>query len=445
MGGGGGNTQTQTTSQQIPPELRGAYRAAGNIGTEVLTGMAPNMAGYFQDQTPQQVAGPTGLEDLSYQTAAGMLGQGPEAWSQALGMFSGLGNLPQWQGVDLSGVSGFGPSPQSPYAYPKAGPVGPAGGAASGYGQGQEGGGYGGSYGPVGPGTGGSAGFQVQTPEGTNTPYTQASPYGGIKAPGMGSGVPTGNYASYMGGGGGGGGGGGAIPREAMPEWVGNPLESIDFANHPALQSALDTFAKTSLPGIENSMIGAGLGRSGAAANAISTGKAQIALPVMQQLLNLEMQNKGLDVNQRATDIGSLTTQRGQDTSLAASRAANNAALAQARLSQQAAMRGQDINALLQQGSQALQARGQDINALLGGAQGLTGLGQADVGRIQDAITQAMGVGGAYRDIGNAQAESEFQAANRPFDRTMQMLGLMAPGAMGSGGTTTVTRGGGGK
>lgn len=244
---------------------------------------------------------------------------------------------------------------------------------------------------------------------------------------------------------GGGGGGGGSIPREAMPEWVGNPLESIDFANHPALQSALDTFAKTALPGIENSMIGAGLGRSGAAGNAIATGKAQIALPVMQQLLNLEMQNKGLDVNQRATDIGSITTQRGQDTQLAAARAAQNSALAQARLSQEAAMRGQDINALLQQGQQALTARGQDINALLGGAQGLSSLGQMDVNRIQNAITQGMGVGGTYRDVGNQQAESEFAAANRPFDRYMQMIGMMAPGAMSSGGTQTMTTGHQGK
>jgi hypothetical protein len=106
-------------------------------------------------------------------------------------------------------------------------------------------------------------------------------------------------------------------------------------------------------------------------------------------------------------------------------------------------MRGQDINALLQQGSQALQARGQDINALLSGAQGLSSLGGADVQRINDAIQGAMGVGGAFRGIGNQAAESEFMAGQRPWDRAMQVLTPALSGAMGSGGTKTVTTGGG--
>ena len=108
-------------------------------------------------------------------------------------------------------------------------------------------------------------------------------------------------------------------------------------------------------------------------------------------------------------------------------------------------MRGQDINALMQQGAQALQARGQDIGALVSGAQGLSSPGGMDLARVQDAISGSMGVGGAFRDIGNQQAEAEFIAGQRPWDRAMEFAAPVLGGAMGSGGTRTVTTGGGGK
>jgi hypothetical protein len=253
---------------------------------------------------------------------------------------------------------------------------------------------------------------------------------------GYGSGGGSGGWSS------GGNGGGAKLDR------IDNPLQTIDFANHPALASALDTFAKTALPGIENSMIGAGLGRSGAAANAISTGKANIALPVMQQLIQGELANKGYDV-----------TQRGQDVSQNIAGAQTAAGQYAANLAHQAALRGQDIglrsqdiglreqdiNALLAQGSQGLQARGQDIGAMLSGAQGLSSLGGADLARIQDAISGGMSVGGATRGIGDRQAEAEFLASQRPGDRGMDIFNTIAGGAMGGTGSRTTTTGGGGK
>jgi len=457
MGGGGGK-QTSTTTQQVPRELRGAYSTIGNLATDVFRQAGDYLPGMFLDQTPQQVAGATDLENLAYQTAGGMLQSGgPESWSQAQGMFNALGNLPSWSGVNFSGIPGF--SAPAPVVDPRRSATAQTGvankamqiGGDSGGGQpsggGQSGGGDSEEPSVVLPGAG-SATAQAPTPSGTvPPPWTGATPHGGISAPGMGSGTPTGSYMDSRLGGSAGGGvsGGGSVQDLDLPEWVGNPLENIDFANHPALQSALDTFAKTSLPGIENAMIGAGLGASGAAGNAIATGKANIALPVMQQLLNLEMQNKGLDVGQRGTDIGAQVSARGQDASLAGQGMAASNALQQAQLAQQTAMRGQDINALLGQGSQALQARGQDINALLSGGQGLSSLGGMDVSRIQDAINQAASQGGNMRDIANQGFESQFMAENRPYDRMLQALGMFSPGAMAAGGTQTVTTGGGGK
>jgi hypothetical protein len=266
------------------------------------------------------------------------------------------------------------------------------------------------------------------------------------------------DLSQYGGGGGGGGGwnfssssgGGGGVDEL---DRIGNPLENIDFANHPALQSALKTFAKTTQPGIENAMIGAGLGRSGAAGNAIETGKATLALPVMQQLIQGELSNKGMDV-----------TQRGQDTQ---ARIAANAAAAQARaqgmgLQQQMAMarlaaeqtmrgqdiqlRGQDINSLLAQGDQALSARGMDINALLSGAQGLFNMGGADIDRINTNIGNSWGLGESARGIQNDIYTSEFNAQNRPYQRIMDFMSPLVGGAVGSSGTTSnSTQSGGGK
>ena len=283
-----------------------------------------------------------------------------------------------------------------------------------------------------------------------------------VNAPGMGQGPGGGQVrevnmdalrSQYPGGGGGGSfsyssGGGGAVAGE---DRVGDVLSEIDFANHPALKSALDTFAATSLPGIENSMIGAGLGRSGAAANAISTGKAQMALPVMQQLIQGELTQRGQDVTQRGQDVNAniaaaqaAAQARAQGASLEQQRYMADLAAQQTLRGQDINLRGQDINALMQQGQQALTARGQDIGAMLGGAEGLSSLGAADLSRIQQGIQGGLGVDEIFRGIANQQGEAEFVAGQRGGDRSMDIFNTILGGAMGSGGTTTSTVGSGG-
>jgi hypothetical protein len=573
MGGGGSNrTQTESTTNQIvPPGLEGAYSSAGGLASGAMDDIGQFLSSFLHDQSVQQVAGPTGAENLAYgQQMDLMQGQGPQAWSDAMGMFNALGNLPQWGGANLSGITGWGANPNqagqvggggsgapqtamaaqqqqynpyggsqglgnqdsqipSTYQYGGGGAGGGTGASATGGGSGYQ------SAGPLGndpalgqsfaeyfqsnmpdlsnipegperqaartaardaarqewgaiqqaggnpnitPGTAGSSGFNIPEPGGADVPWTQASQQGGIpgqaQSGGIGSGTVReidefdfGGFMDKLGRGGGGGSGNfnfssgpGKADFQALDREV-NPLSNIDFANHPALKSALDAFTKTSLPGIENSMIGAGLGRSGAAGNAIATGKAQMALPVMQQLMNLEMQNKGLDVSQRGQDYQA----KAAADMAARQAAASGASLAQQRyLADQAfaaqmrgqdigmrqqdiGLRGQDINALLQQSAQGLQARGQDINALMGGAQGLMGAGSADLARIQQGIAGGMGMGEQFRNIYNQQGEAEFTAGQRPWDRAMQLLGPILGGAMGAGGqqTNTTGTGGGGK
>jgi len=272
----------------------------------------------------------------------------------------------------------------------------------------------------------------------------------------MGQGPQTGGVreiaGAYGGGGGGYGGGGGGASwggggGGAREDRIDNPLQNIDFANHPALQSALDTFAKTALPGIENSMIGAGLGRSGAAGNAIATGKANIALPVMQQLISGELQNKGYDVTQRGQDVGQNIAGAQAGTAAYNANLAHQAALRGQDIglrAQDIGLRGQDINALLQQGAQGLQARGQDIGAMLSGAQGLSSLGGMDLGRIQDAISGGMDIGSIFRGMENQQGEAGFLAGQRSGDRASDIWNTIVSGAMGGTGSTTTTTGGGG-
>jgi len=569
MGGGSNRTTSESTSSQIVPnELRPAYRSAGNLASGAMDDIGQFLSSFLHDQSVQQVAGPTGAENLAYgQQMDLMQGQGPQAWSDAMGMFNALGNLPQWGGANLSDITGWGANPNqagqvggqqqmamasqqqqyNPYGgsqglgnqeseIPGSYQYGGGGTGGGGTGAAASGGGYGyQSAGPLGnnpalgqsfrdyfqnnmpdlsnmpegeqrqaartearnaaraewqaiqdaggneaitPGSAGSAGYSIPEPGGANVPWTQASQQGGIpgqaQSGGIGSGTVReidefdfGGFMDKLGRGGGGGSGNfnfssgpGKADFQALDREV-NPLSNIDFANHPALKSALDAFTKTSLPGIENSMIGAGLGRSGAAGNAIATGKAQMALPVMQQLMNLEMQNKGLDVSQRGQDYQA----KAAADMAARQAAASGASLAQQRyLADQAfaaqmrgqdigmrqqdiGLRGQDINALLQQSAQGLQARGQDINALMGGAQGLMGAGSADLARIQQGIQGGMGMGGAFRDIYNQQGEAEFTAGQRPWDRAMQLLGPILGGAMGASGqqTSTTGSGGGGK
>lgn len=504
MGGGGGGTQRQTgtTQPMFPPQLSGALTAFGNLATGVFQEFGPELMGFMRDQTPQQISGPTALEDSAYRTQYGLLGsQGSPYWSQAGSMYNAIGANP---GADFSGISGWGlqgggqyapgggqgqnmfsqqPQAQSKLAFNKdvGGEMGEDGGSGGanvgepptggggglnrtdlGIGDPTGDGGFAATLNPQGTGASAIAPNQIQPGGPGNVPWNQQSPYsmGNLQGPGSGTvrEVVDYNYNTMDRGatksGFGGGGGGGAVGGNFEElERIGNPLESIDFANHPALASALKTFAATSLPGIENSMIGAGLGRSGAAGNAIATGKAQMALPVMQQLMDLEMQNKGLDVNQRGQDYQAQIAAQNAAASAAAAGAGADAQRYAAQLAHEAAMRGQDI-ALR---GQDIGLREMDINALLSNAQlrnnsllgaagGLGQLGQMDLDRINSAVGGAMDIGGIYRGIQDRGYESEFAAANRPYERIMDFTQPLM-GQFGTPGTrtSTTTSGGGGK
>lgn len=267
------------------------------------------------------------------------------------------------------------------------------------------------------------------------------------------------------GGGGGGGGGGfsfssGGAPYSAA-EAIGNPLESMDFANHPALQSALDTFAKTALPGIENQMIGAGLGRSGAAANAISTGKATMALPMITELIRGELANKGMDVTQRGQDYqaqaaaaNASASGRSQAAGYANQRYMAGLQHAQAMRAQDIQLRGQDIgmnqqqiDAMIAEDQQNFAGQQQQQNSLLGAGTGLTNLGQAQSDYAQENIEGAMGMDAASRAITDRQNEAQFNADMRSWERGSQVQDQLLSGAQANAGqtSTTTTTGGGGK
>jgi len=223
---------------------------------------------------------------------------------------------------------------------------------------------------------------------------------------------------------------------------IDNPLESIDFANHPALKSALDTFMQTTLPGIANSAGAMGLGRSGAALKAVNTGQAQMALPVMQQLIAGELQNKGYDVSQRGQDIGQLMQgsqlglgMRGQD------------------IDSGVGQRGQDINALLTGRGQDIGIRGQDIDALLGGsAQGLaaqqaamagmTGLDAQQFGQQTGIMDILSRLGSGERSIEDARLGANRDESLRQYEMAMEALLAPMGGLTGMIGSRTRTSGG---
>lgn len=260
----------------------------------------------------------------------------------------------------------------------------------------------------------------------------------------------------------------GQIGREQMPGQIGDVLTSMDFANHPALQSAMETFEATAMPGIANQMGAAGLGRSGAAGEAISKGKAQMALPVMQNLMNLTLQQKGMDIGQRGQDIQGGLTQRGQDIG---QRAGDIQALLTGR-GQDVTQRGQDIQSMLNQMGLGLQARGQDIQGLLGGRgqdiqqllglggldlqargqdlqsrlgamSGLTGIGAQDINRIMGAGGALAGLGRDRRAIEDARYGAQYDEAMRQYGLSRfpyEILGGQLPNMIG---TTTTQRGGG--
>lgn len=223
-----------------------------------------------------------------------------------------------------------------------------------------------------------------------------------------------------------------SVARETLPGREESALMNIDFANHPALRSAMGAFEKATLPGLASQLGAAGLSRSGAAPAAITSAKAQMAMPIISQLMSGAVTERGQDIGQRGQDIESGITQRGQDIQDIGS-----------KLGLALGARGQDVQALLGKGSQDLTARGQDIQSLataMGGFQNLAGL---DLERLQRGIDTAMGVGGTMRGIEQEGLNAIYDAAIRDSDLLAQ-IGLAPLGGLTAGiGSQTTTRGGG--
>ncbi|MHC4120804.1 MAG: hypothetical protein ACYSWO_25210 [Planctomycetota bacterium] len=222
-----------------------------------------------------------------------------------------------------------------------------------------------------------------------------------------------------------------SLAREALPGREESALMNMDFANHPALKSAMKSFEAAALPGLANQLGAAGLSRSGAAGSAITSAKAQMAMPMIQQLMSGAVTERGQDIGQRQQDIGAGITQRGQDIQDIGSKL--NLALG---------ARGQDVQALLGKGAQDLQGRGQDIQSMVAGMGGLQGLNDADLRRLQAGMDAAMGVGGTMRGIEQDALNALYDADIRDSDLLAQ-IGLAPLGGLTSAiGSTTTTSGG---
>ena len=237
--------------------------------------------------------------------------------------------------------------------------------------------------------------------------------------------------------------------REQQPDAVESAINSIDFANHPALKSAMKSFEAATLPGLANQMGAAGLSRSGAAGSAISSAKAQMAVPIMQQLIGSAVTERGQDIGQREQDIQSLLTQRGQDIEgILGGRGQDVTQRGQdmqqilnlSGLGLQA--RGQDLDALLQQGSQGLQARGQDLQSMVAAMGGFENLNAADLQRLTAGMGAATDMGALMRGIQQEGLNSEYDAAIRDSD-LLTSIGLAPLGGITSAiGSTTTSSGG---
>jgi hypothetical protein len=222
-----------------------------------------------------------------------------------------------------------------------------------------------------------------------------------------------------------------SLAREALPGREESALMNMDFANHPALKSAMKSFEAAALPGLANQLGAAGLSRSGAAGSAIGQAKAQMAMPMIQQLMSGAVTERGQDIGQRQQDIGAGITQRGQDIQDIGSKL--NLALG---------ARGQDVQALLGKGAQDLTARGQDISSMVSGMQGMAGLNDADLRRLQAGMDAAMGVGGTMRGIEQDALNALYDADIRDSDLLAQ-IGLAPIGGLTSAiGSTTTSSGG---
>jgi len=223
-----------------------------------------------------------------------------------------------------------------------------------------------------------------------------------------------------------------SMAREGLPDREASALENMDFANHPALRSAMESFEAAALPGLSNQLGAQGLSRSGAAQSAIGQAKAGMALPMIQQLMSGAVQERGQDIGQRQQDIGSGLTQRGQDIQDIGG-----------KLNLMLGARGQDLQGLLGQGAQNLTARGQDIGSMQSAMQGFMGMDAQDLQRLTAGMNQATGMGGLMRGIDQDRLNALFDADIRDSDLLTQ-IGLAPLGGVTSAiGNTTSTSGGG--
>lgn len=223
-----------------------------------------------------------------------------------------------------------------------------------------------------------------------------------------------------------------SMAREALPDQVDSALMSMDFANHPALKSAMKSFEAAALPGLATQLGAGGLSRSGAATSAIAGAKAQMAMPMIQQLMSGAVTERGQDIGQRGQDIDSGITQRGQDISDIGSKL--NLALG---------ARGQDLQGILGAAGHDIAARGQDIDSMSTAMQGFMGLDAADLNRLSTGIGTAMDVGGTFRGIEQEGLNSIYDALIRDSDLLTE-IGLAPLGGVTSAiGNRTTTSGGG--
>ena len=222
-----------------------------------------------------------------------------------------------------------------------------------------------------------------------------------------------------------------SLAREGLPGREESALMNMDFANHPALKSAMKSFEAAALPGLASSLGAAGLSRSGAAGSSIASAKAGMALPMIQQLMSGAVTERGQDIGQRQQDISSGITQRGQDIQDVGNK--QNLALG---------ARGQDVQALLGKGAQDLDARGQDLQSKIAAMGGFGNMDAADLNRLQAGISNAMSVGGTMRGIEQEGLNATFDSLIRDSDLLAQ-IGLAPLGGLTAGIGNTTTSGGG--
>lgn len=214
----------------------------------------------------------------------------------------------------------------------------------------------------------------------------------------------------------------GGVNQESLDaSRIGRWDENLSFENNPALQAAQDYFDRVTSRNVDNEAAAMGLARSGAALDAKRNAEAGAMVPVIQQIMGLESQNKSQDISQRGQDLQGLLQggqnmlqARGQDLS---QRGQDISGGLQAR--------GQDISSLLQQGQQALSARGQNLSGQQASMQGLLGVDQNNLQRMLATINAASGLGGTERSIADANSAAAHDEQMRQFGLANNLL--MAP------------------